>query len=326
MTRARIYGILADYVDQNDHGVLRSDPIFKLICGRSIHEKDLASQPTLSRNARLKKLGDSLLKKAVADWEKTSEPQRLFTAFSYQADSRPAQRWLVVKREAHAQGTNRRVVVTNRPGAFVLPGAAYDGYADRGESENRNKELKCGLQADRLSDHRYFANLFRLYHAHLIAVPSGEDGLRLAIGEAHECYTRRINFRERWRGYLWQGRFAPFVMDEPYLLAAARYVELNPVRAGLVASPGDWPWSSAGAHRCGREDQLVKVAPLLAIVGDWSAFLDNALSEEDLNKLRRRGRTGRPLRAIESKNFYPAPSAMNCSGCPYREQCRSWNG
>jgi hypothetical protein len=70
---------------------------------------------------------------------------------------------VVVKCEANAQGTNRRAVVTNRPGAFVLPGAAYDGYADRGESENRNKELKRGLQADRLSDHRYFANLFRLY-------------------------------------------------------------------------------------------------------------------------------------------------------------------
>ena len=70
---------------------------------------------------------------------------------------------MVVKCEANAQGTNRRAVVTNRPGAFVLPGAAYDGYADRGESENRNKELKTGLQADRLSDHRYFANLFRLY-------------------------------------------------------------------------------------------------------------------------------------------------------------------
>ena len=58
-----------------------------------------------------------------------------------------------------------------------------------------------------------------------------EDGLRRAIGEAHRRYTRRINFREQWRGYLWQGRFASFVMDEPHLLAAARYVELNPVRA-----------------------------------------------------------------------------------------------
>ena len=71
-------------------------------------------------------------------------------------------------------------------------------------------------------------------HVHLIAVPKTEDGLRRAIGEAHRRYTRRINFREQWRGYLWQGRFASFIMDEPYLLAAARYVELNPVRAKLV--------------------------------------------------------------------------------------------
>jgi hypothetical protein len=70
---------------------------------------------------------------------------------------------VVAKREANAQGTNRRTVVTNRPGAFVLPEATYGAYADRGESENRNKELQRGLQADRLRDHRYFASLFRLY-------------------------------------------------------------------------------------------------------------------------------------------------------------------
>jgi len=44
-----------------------------------------------------------------------------------------------------------------------------------------------------------------------------------------------VNFREKWRGYLWQGRFGSVVMDEPHLMAAARYVEMNPVRAGLVA-------------------------------------------------------------------------------------------
>ena len=54
-------------------------------------------------------------------------------------------------------------MLTNRPGGRILPEACYDEYTDRGESENRNKELKCGLQADRLSDHRYMANLFRLY-------------------------------------------------------------------------------------------------------------------------------------------------------------------
>ena len=132
-------------------------------------------------------------------------------------------------------------------------------------------------------------------HVHLIAVPSSEDGLRWAIGEAHQRYTRRINFREKWRGYLWQGRFASFVMDEPYLLAAARYVELNPVRARLVASPSLWPWSSARAHLSGRDDRLVKVAPLSAMIGDWNAFLNSAIPEEELRDLRRHGRTGRPL-------------------------------
>ena len=82
-------------------------------------------------------------------------------------------------------------------------------------------------------------------HVHLIAVPHSADGLRRAIGEAHRCYTRQINFREGWRGHLWQGRFASFVMDEPCLLATARYVELNPVRAGLVTGPNKYPWSSA---------------------------------------------------------------------------------
>lgn len=132
-------------------------------------------------------------------------------------------------------------------------------------------------------------------HTHLIAVPSSPDGLRWAIGEAHRRYTRRINFREQWRGYLWQGRFASFVMDEPYLLAAARYVELNPVRAGLVPSAQQWPWSSARAHLAGRDDRLVKVAPLLAMVADWNAFLQSAVPEEELTQIRRHGRTGRPL-------------------------------
>ena len=70
---------------------------------------------------------------------------------------------MVVKAEANAQGTNRRAVATDRPGAQVLPEAAYDEYTERGESENRNQELKCSLGADRLSDHRFLANYFRLY-------------------------------------------------------------------------------------------------------------------------------------------------------------------
>lgn len=75
-------------------------------------------------NPRLKNLTEPLLNEAVASFEASGEPQRLVTAFWYRADSWPAQRWVVVKCEANSQGTNRRAVVTNRPGAFVLPDAA----------------------------------------------------------------------------------------------------------------------------------------------------------------------------------------------------------
>src|ERR1035441_10066230 len=71
-------------------------------------------------------------------------------------------------------------------------------------------------------------------HVRLIAVPQSADGLKRAIGEVHRRDTRMVNFREGWRGHLWQGRFASFVLDQPYLLTAARYVALNPVRGGLI--------------------------------------------------------------------------------------------
>lgn len=140
-----------------------------------------------------------------------------------------------------------------------------------------------------------WAYCFMPNHVHLVAVPAYADSLRLALGEAHRRYTRRVNFRQAWRGHLWQGRFASFPMDENYLLLAARYVELNPVRAGLAGNPGDYPWSSAAAHLAGQDDELVKAAPLLERVRDWGSFLNTALFEDQLEELRKHERTGRPL-------------------------------
>ena len=128
-------------------------------------------------------------------------------------------------------------------------------------------------------------------HVHLIAVPQSEDGLRRGIGEAHRRYSRMINFRENWRGHLWQGRFASFPMDENYLLAAALYVEMNPVRANLATDAVEWAWSSAQAHLAGKDDGLVKVLPLLEMVGDWKTFLAGA-NEELLNDIRKHERSG----------------------------------
>jgi putative transposase len=145
---------------------------------------------------------------------------------------------------------------------------------------------KCGVEI--------WAYCLMPNHVHLIAVPESEDGLRRGIGEAHRRYSRMINFREDWRGHLWQGRFASFPMDESYLLAAAQYVEMNPVRARLVQDAASWPWSSARAHLSGLDDKLVKVAPLLEMAGDWRLFL-GAATDEEMGKIRRHERSGRPL-------------------------------
>jgi hypothetical protein len=117
----------------------------------------------IAMNPVLQRQSQALLDQAVAQYDQTGQPQRLFLSLRYQAGTWPQPRRVVIKCEAHAPGTNRRAVVTNRPGAEVLWQPVYDEYTERGESENRNKELKCGLCADRLSDHRFLANFFRLY-------------------------------------------------------------------------------------------------------------------------------------------------------------------
>jgi putative transposase len=134
-------------------------------------------------------------------------------------------------------------------------------------------------------------------HVHLILLPRDPDGLRAALGQAHRRYTRLVNFREGWRGYLWQGRFSSFPMDEQYLLACAHYVELNPVRAGLVAQPEARRWSSAAALLGRRRDGLVDIEPLARLVRDWRQFLAGALGDEDRDSIRAHERTGRPLGA-----------------------------
>jgi len=134
-------------------------------------------------------------------------------------------------------------------------------------------------------------------HVHLIAVPAAPSSLARAIGEAHRRYTRRVNFREGWRGHLWQERFASFPMDEHHLLAAARYVEQNPVRARLVREPWEWKWSSASAHVAGKDDVLARAAPLLEMVGDWRGFVARPVEQEQAELLRVHSRTGRPLGA-----------------------------
>jgi hypothetical protein len=116
MTRMRVYGILADYADQNDHDVLRSDPIFKLLCDRSIEADDLASQPTLSRfeNAidvrSFNRLRDRFLDQFIATFKKL--PRHLTLCLSPRTGRQFSQPWATPSEKG---SVSRRIGPTGQP-------------------------------------------------------------------------------------------------------------------------------------------------------------------------------------------------------------------
>jgi len=103
-----------------------------------------------------------------------------------------------------------------------------------------------------------------------------------------------LNFRKGWRGYLWEGRFKSYPLDDKYLHAAVRYIEMNPVRAGMVKNAWDYEWSSAQAHILGEEDELITLPEVLK-VRDWKKYLEASISEEEKEALQKHSNTGRPL-------------------------------
>jgi putative transposase len=121
-------------------------------------------------------------------------------------------------------------------------------------------------------------------HVHLIVVPSTSDGLRRALQPLHARYAQRVNRCRGLVGHLWQGRFYSAAMDATHLWVAIRYVEQNPVRAGLAEAAERYRWSSARAH-CGvRYDPVLSANPVwqrqFEAVGDWSAWLAAGDDEE----------------------------------------------
>jgi hypothetical protein len=115
----------------------------------------------LITNERLKAKAADLLEKAEKHFDETKEKQRLFTSFNYRADSWSRSRRVVCKVEYTDKGANQRFVVSN---VFLKPQRLYDEiYVLRGDMENRIKELKLDVKADRLSCHRFLANQFRLF-------------------------------------------------------------------------------------------------------------------------------------------------------------------
>lgn len=133
-------------------------------------------------------------------------------------------------------------------------------------------------------------------HVHLIAVPAREDSLARAIGEAHRRYTWFKNSKAGVRGYLFQGRFHSCVLDQPHLLAAGRYIELNPVKARMLKKPQDYMWSSCRYHSgIVDSDPLIHKPVLPELVDDWIHFLDDNGDREAEDRFFKGTRTGRPV-------------------------------
>jgi len=102
------------------------------------------------------------------------------------------------------------------------------------------------------------AYVFMTNHIHLLASPSRADSLPKALQSLGRRYVQYFNYRYQRTGTLWEGRYRATVVDaEPYLVECMRYIELNPVRAGMVKHPADFIWSSYHANAQGAQDALV---------------------------------------------------------------------
>jgi putative transposase len=136
-------------------------------------------------------------------------------------------------------------------------------------------------------------------HVHFIAIPLKDDSLAKTFNSSHMRYSQYFNRKLKQRGHLWQGRFYSCILDEPHLIVAARYVERNPVRAGLVEKPWQWPWSSAAFHTGQKETNDVELGDLLSIVGmsydSWRRYLDEIDKINFIQDIRKYTFTGRPL-------------------------------
>ena len=139
-----------------------------------------------------------------------------------------------------------------------------------------------------------FAYCLMSNHVHLVATPAAAASLSETIHDAHRRHALWMNRRYSWSGHLWANRFYSTPLDSVHFRHAVRYVELNPVRAGLVENAFDHSWSSAAEH-CGRGKGLIALADLsFPEIRDWSTWLRDGLDPENEGIIRRNTYTGRP--------------------------------
>lgn len=140
-------------------------------------------------------------------------------------------------------------------------------------------------------------------HVHLVVVPIQSTSMARTLGNAHGKYAQWVNARRRLSGHLWANRYYSTALDDEHLWAAVRYVELNPVRAGMVARAEDYEFSSARFHcglegnrNCGYGGLMSSTSRFPGYIGahNWSDWLMRGLDDQALERLRCNTMTGRP--------------------------------
>jgi len=137
-------------------------------------------------------------------------------------------------------------------------------------------------------------------HVHFVAVPHQPDSLARTFNQGHMRYSQYVNRRNRRTGHVWQGRFFSCALDELHTYRAIRYVERNPVRAGMVAKAEDYPWSSARAHVTGESNTLLQDNNWFRKnTEDWSGYLAEGEDNVWIQSIRHASHSGIPLGATD---------------------------
>jgi len=135
-------------------------------------------------------------------------------------------------------------------------------------------------------------------HIHLIAVPEEEDCLAGCLRRTHGRYSQYSNARRVRSGHLWQNRFYSCAMEENHLWSEIRYVELDPVRAGLASAAKEFRWSSSAAHLSGKDTSHFLDMQFWSASGGakpWEELLASPGDEGQLKRLKSATYSGKPL-------------------------------
>jgi len=163
---------------------------------------------------------------------------------------------------------------------------------------NRDPALYLSLLRECANEHhcRIHAYVLMGNHVHLLVTPDTPGGMSRMMQAVNRTYVRHVNERERRTGSLWEGRFHSTVIDtDRYLLACQRYIELNPVRAGMVAHPGDYRWSSYRANAQGQANALLVTHSAFELIATdvearrrrYAEFIEQGIPAADLTAMRR---------------------------------------